>query len=354
MKGIFAARKFDEYAAVAFENSPYIYVYPWTSGTGFGTKYADPATLPTGFGYVVAFNRSQVTQEIAIGHNASPRITVYPWSSSGFGTKYANPATVPGFGVVAVNWRLDCKAIGMIDLVKPVAYEWTLGSGFGTKFADPAVLPGSIGLARHGYPVSYDGTNFLTSDQNSPYIIAYPFNQTSFGTKYANPASLPTISTYGIAWSRDNRNVFVGQESTTTGGVTTMYPAAYKFTNSGFGTKYANSSNWSTSMAIIQTMTHGGSHVAGTFGNASPYIRVFPFDFDNGFGTVISDPGATFATESVNFNRSGDTIFGTRGSFGTDGVGAYPWSTSGYGTKYADPATGPTVQVSSVATNLWG
>ena len=40
--------------AVAHDTSPYISVYPWSSG--FGTKYANPATLPTGNGYGVAFN----------------------------------------------------------------------------------------------------------------------------------------------------------------------------------------------------------------------------------------------------------------------------------------------------------
>ena len=76
--------------AIAHDTSPYISVYPWASG--FGTKYADPATLPTGNGAGVAFSSS--VPAIAIAHNTSPYISVYPWSS-GFGTKYANPATLP-------------------------------------------------------------------------------------------------------------------------------------------------------------------------------------------------------------------------------------------------------------------
>jgi hypothetical protein len=31
---------------------------------------------------------------IAVAHTTTPVISVYPWSS-GFGTKYANPATLP-------------------------------------------------------------------------------------------------------------------------------------------------------------------------------------------------------------------------------------------------------------------
>lgn len=43
------------YIAVAHVNSPYISVYPWSSSTGFGTKYSDPSTLPTGRVNGVAF-----------------------------------------------------------------------------------------------------------------------------------------------------------------------------------------------------------------------------------------------------------------------------------------------------------
>ena len=40
--------------AVAHGTSPYITAYPWSS-SGFGTKYSDPSTLPTGIGFSVAF-----------------------------------------------------------------------------------------------------------------------------------------------------------------------------------------------------------------------------------------------------------------------------------------------------------
>ena len=76
--------------AVAHIGSPYLSVYPWSS-SGFGTKYADPATPPTGQGTGVAFSPDGA--DIAVAHSVSPFINVYPWSSSGFGTKYADPST---------------------------------------------------------------------------------------------------------------------------------------------------------------------------------------------------------------------------------------------------------------------
>jgi len=43
-----------EYLAVADSTSPFVTAYPW-SGSGFGTKFANPATLPTSTGIGVAF-----------------------------------------------------------------------------------------------------------------------------------------------------------------------------------------------------------------------------------------------------------------------------------------------------------
>lgn len=74
--------------AVAHSTSPYVSVYPWSSG--FGTKVADPGTAVAGNGVGVAFSPSG--NDIAIAHTTSPYISTYPWSS-GFGTKYSDPGT---------------------------------------------------------------------------------------------------------------------------------------------------------------------------------------------------------------------------------------------------------------------
>jgi len=42
------------YIAIAHATTPFISTYPWSAG--FGAKYADPATLPTGTGNGVAFS----------------------------------------------------------------------------------------------------------------------------------------------------------------------------------------------------------------------------------------------------------------------------------------------------------
>ena len=50
--GLSAIRK--STLAVAHGTTPFISAYPWSAG--FGTKYADPSTLPTGNGRRVSFS----------------------------------------------------------------------------------------------------------------------------------------------------------------------------------------------------------------------------------------------------------------------------------------------------------
>ena len=84
-------------------------VYPWTSGTGFGTRYADPATLPGTNGFSVAFSTDG--NDIAVGYDTSPFVSVYPWTSgTGFGAKYADPATLPAGTVLFIDWLAGAAA----------------------------------------------------------------------------------------------------------------------------------------------------------------------------------------------------------------------------------------------------
>lgn len=78
---------------------------------------------------------------IAIAYNTSPRILVYPWSA-GFGTKYANPATLPGNQARATSFSLTGGALAVTSLTtSPNIHVYPWSAGFGTKYADPSTLP---------------------------------------------------------------------------------------------------------------------------------------------------------------------------------------------------------------------
>ena len=113
--------------AVAHATTLFISVYPWAAG--FGTKYANPATLPASHGYGVAFSPDGAT--LAVAHATTPFVSVYPWSA-GFGTKYANPATLPtgtGYGVAfspaaatEILWQFDVFSTPVLTEAEMIPY----------------------------------------------------------------------------------------------------------------------------------------------------------------------------------------------------------------------------------------
>ncbi len=124
--------------AIAHDTTPFVSAYPWTPGTGFGAKYSDPSTvLPAWYGYGVAFCGST---DIAVTYSqfAAPYVYVsaYPWTpGTGFGVKYSDPATPPtgnGMGVAFCGSTDIAVAHATTPFVS--AYPWTPGTGFGTKY----------------------------------------------------------------------------------------------------------------------------------------------------------------------------------------------------------------------------
>jgi len=214
--------------AVATGSSPYVAVYPFTSGTGIGTKYADPSTLPTGTGTDVAWSPSG--DAIAVFHATSPYVSVYPWSN-GFGTKYANPATLPTGTAWNGGWSPSGNNIAVSHSTEPniAIYPWS--NGFGTKYADPiSPLPGGTSYTAVWSP---SGSNIAITSTRSPYIFVYPFTSgTGFGTKYADPFETIPSAAYNVQWNKTENAIMVYHDKSP--GV-----SAWKWSN-GFGKKYDN------------------------------------------------------------------------------------------------------------------
>ncbi len=128
--------------AIAHYSDPCISVYPWTSGTGFGTKYSDPSSLPAANSYGSIFSPDGAN--IACTTQYSPYVTAYPWSS-GFGTKYSDPSTLPaGYMYDGIAFTPDGADLATCHAGSPYlsVYPWTSGTGFGTKYSNPSTLPG--------------------------------------------------------------------------------------------------------------------------------------------------------------------------------------------------------------------
>ena len=120
--------------------------------------------------------------------------------------------------------------------------------------------------------------------QSSPYIEAYAFGSSSgFGSKFSSPASNMGFYVNDTEFSKNQDVLFAA-------GYGGSYDvSAYKFSSSGFGTKYTSATVPGTVWGISCNDTDSAVLVAH---DTSPYISGFPFNYTSGFGTKYSNPAS--------------------------------------------------------------
>ena len=57
--------------------------------------------------YLYQTGSAAAAETIAVAHSSSPFVTAYPWSGSGFGTKFTDPATLPASGGRGVAFTIN-------------------------------------------------------------------------------------------------------------------------------------------------------------------------------------------------------------------------------------------------------
>jgi len=191
---------------VSHAGSPYISMYPWASG--FGTKYSNPATLPTGAptsgtgppnGVNVGFN--PISNDVAIGHSVSPFITTYPVTGAGFGTKYADPSSLPVGTTDSLKFASTGTLLGAGSATSPFITVWNWSSGFGSKYSNPTTLPTT---ATTSMDWSSTADSIVTAgNATTPYTSVYPWSG-GFGTKYSDPGTLPNLA-LAVSFSNQSR-----------------------------------------------------------------------------------------------------------------------------------------------------
>jgi hypothetical protein len=329
--------------AVAHQGAPSITAYPWDNSTGFGTKYADPATLPVGQGRGVAFSPNG--NSIAVAHTSTPLINAYPWSA-GFGTKYADPATLQGTNGLATAFSPSGNHIALLTFGLPYISVYTWSAGFGTKYADPVPAPGNINtFYGRGYSVTFSPSGAdLALGANGIRVVVYPWNN-GFGTKYAaaptggvsNPGGGNGLS---VDFSPSGQHIAVGG----TYGYVDVYPW-----NNGFGTMLASSPQGGAD-AAIRWSPSGSDFALATSG---PSLAAYPFN--NVFGTKYANPSST----PQQLPRANDTIFSPSGAHILTGgsrntgstistIATFNWN-NGFGARMADPVQFPTSTIRRIA-----
>jgi hypothetical protein len=322
--------------AIAHDVSPYVTVWPFSSATGYGTKYANPAVLPASTGHGVDFATTNATIGVAGYQYAS----AWAWSSSGFGTKKTDPAaTTLYFDSLAIAKDNSFAALTNYTTTPGVnGYAFSASSGFGSKFSNPGTLPGP-NAEMYGVDINNASTDTVFAGYDSPYLLAYPMSSSGFGTKYANPSPLPEPNNGSPKFSPTDLAVASNSRDNS------PYIRAWAWTNgSGFGTVYSAPSTsinaWVMSLDFHPT---GAAIGMGLQAGYSPYVAAYAWSDSSGWGTKYSNPSTLPASQSMNgvFNPAGD-VFALAMSSGSYTI-AYAWSNgTGFGAKYSDPATAPT------------
>jgi len=180
--------------------NPTIALYAWSSSTGFGTKYGNPSTLPSGAPPVrlgMAFNK--VTNDLATSEANNQIIDAYPVTSSGFGTRYADPVTGIGGIIRGVKFSSDGALLAIATgAATPISvYNW--GAGFGTKYSGSPV-------ASSATSIDWSSTNIsivIGNQVSSPYNSVYSWSG-GYGSKFANPSTAPGAS-QGVSFGNQSR-----------------------------------------------------------------------------------------------------------------------------------------------------
>jgi hypothetical protein len=274
-------------------SSPYQDAYPLTS-TAYGTRFSNPADgLSFTSPLAVSLNASNSVVSFGGVVASSPPFSAWEFSTStGYGTKYTNytyTSTV-GQDVLDSDWRPqgDSWLAAMQGTTNKVAvFKWSSGWVDDTR-KSPATQPsGQISSTRW----SKDGNVVGVAHLGSPFVTAFPWDQTTyFGTKFSDPATLPTGVSTGVSFNVSDNAIVVSHENS-------PFITAYAFsTSTGFGTKYADPTSLPSCSTYAQLVVFSklGTEVFVLL-DQSPYIQAYSWDTASGFGTRFSNP-ATLPT----------------------------------------------------------
>jgi WD40 repeat protein len=337
---------------LAHFTTPFTTIYILTP-TGFGTKFADPVTPPTGSGYDIDFTAAG--DAVAIAHGNSPFVTAYPWTSNGFGSKYANPSPIPDANASeaqGVSFSPNNNSIALAHAAQPFVnkvqvsvYQWNSSTGFGSKYANPATTTGIVDAGISSIRFSKNGQALAAGGNAGAYINIYQFTFASgFGTKYSNPGTTPANAVYGIMFSPNDSYVATAHFGSP---FITVYPWN---ASTGFGSKYANPATLPGGTGQSVDFHPTGASIALGHSLAGG-VSVYPWSA-SGFGTRYTNP-ASFGSnyvEGARFTPDGSRLALATDNFGTNVPIVFPWNnTTGFGTRYTNPATAATGSLRKVA-----
>ncbi len=319
------------FVAVGHATSPYISMYRWSDGGGFGEKLANPSTLFTGTANSIAFSPNGKAIAIAFANN--PGFTAYQWSTAGFGTKYSDPSVSISQGGGISFTRNGDKVITAGGSTPTVTvYNWSDSTGFGTTQA----LNAGIGAIGNGVDCSPANNNYVAVSAAVNLLYAYDLSTTP-GTRYTTTTLGTSAIGRGTAFNPTGDAIACAHD-------VSPYVSVFPWSSSGFGTKYANPASLPSGNCNDVVFNNAGTVLAAAVA-VSPYVEAYAWSA--GFGSKFSNPSTlpTGAGSGIDFSPSDNAIAVAHST--SPYVTAYAWN-GGFGAKYSDPSTLPAGNASYV------
>lgn len=218
----------DDFIAVAHDNSPYVSIY---AGNNYN-KQSNPATLPTGSAFSVAF--SPADDFLAVGHQSSPYLTIYSRSGGTF-TKVADPASLPNNTVLDLTWSPDGTYL-VAAYGQTFKIYYRSGNTF-TAIDNPSIVPElNTGVfvmdwnpGGNAVAIGWSSNLANTSDTTDFGIYRTAGNSWTWANTAAT--TIPgSFGVYDLEWMAGGNQLIIGHHNTTANanGV-----KVYNFTYSG-------------------------------------------------------------------------------------------------------------------------
>lgn len=317
--------------AIAFgiNAAPWIRAAQWSS-TGFGTLFADPTSvLPSGTVNAVKF--ANAGNYILLSSGVTPWIHAYIWNN-GFGTKLANPSSLPSSGTSAGNFDWspsDNAIIGPNGSTGGFWWAYQFSNGFGSRYTSPGA-PGGNNIAGNSAKFFNSGNYVVLGCQNNASVSSgFPYAWTfagGFGTRGAG-----VLATSVISCRVSPNDTLVGWSHSTNGGPRfSLTP----FNGTAFTTTFQNNPATGINAQYSEFNRSDNVNLIG-WTTLLPGFRAFPVS-SSGYGSAFGNP-ATVPTTSgaaAAFDPNSDRVVVSARYSGsaTASLAPYPLSSSGWGT----------------------
>jgi hypothetical protein len=310
--------------------------------TAFVQQVAFNNTLPSQTGnagkYVTTDGTNASWGTITIPAQVYPSAGIAVSTGTGWGTSLTTPLGVPNGGIgastLAANNVLLGNGTSAVQVVAPGASGNLLTSN-GTTWTSAAAPSSAV-----QYPQNSQSANYTLVLSDAGKQIFHPASDANVRT-YTIPANasvafpIGTVVLFTVENGGTRVNVAITSDTLVNGnglvGTQTVYP------NNTLMCIKVTATKWMANYLFQTNATPFQVAVAHT---TSPFVTAYPWS-SSGFGTKYSNPATLPAGNGngVAFSPSGDAIAVAHDT--TPFVTAYPWSSAGFGTKYANPATLP-------------